>query len=339
MSAFESVLGESDAAQAMRAFGARAAAVDAPVLLTGESGTGKGLLARAIHAESPRARGGLVAINCASVPETLFESEFFGHVRGAFTGAQQTHRGLLEQADRGSLLLDEVGELPLGLQAKLLTAIEDGEFRRVGGERPVRVDVRFMAATGVDLERAVCEQRFRRDLYHRLLVLSYRLPPLRERDGDAELFAHHFLERFARRYSRPIRGFEPAALRCIREHPWPGNVRQLAHAIEAAVLAGDGPRIIVRQLPESVLQPVVAATSLPFDDAAAAASPHVMASGRRMRYSHFGSASDEQRRIEDALRRWRGNKTRAAEDLGMARNTLRAKLRVRRRPEPDSTGT
>jgi DNA-binding NtrC family response regulator len=317
----------------MRAFGERAAAVDAAVLLTGESGTGKGLLARAIHAASSRAKAGLVAINCASVPETLFESEFFGHVRGAFTGAQQTHRGLLEQADRGSLFLDEVGELPPGLQAKLLTALEDGEFRRVGGERPVRVDVRFIAATGVDLERAVSERRFRRDLYHRLLVLAYRLPPLRERGDDVELFAHHFLERFARRYNRPIRGFEPASLRRIREHAWPGNVRQLAHAIEAAVLACDGPRIIVRHLPEPVLQSVAAATPSSVDDDAAA-SAALTSAGRRVRYSHFGSASDEQRRIDEALRRWRGNKTRAAEDLGMARNTLRAKLRVRR-PERD----
>ncbi len=308
--------------------------VDATVLLTGESGTGKGLLARAIHSESARARAPFVTVNCASVPESLFETEFFGHMRGAFTGAQQSHRGLLEQADRGSLFLDEVGELTAQLQAKLLTAVEDGEFRRVGGERVVRVDVRLLAATGIDLERAVLEGRFRRDLYHRLMVLSFRMPALRERPQDIELFARHYLERYARRYGRPIRGLESSTLARLHACPWPGNVRQLAHAIESAVLSCDGPHILPRHLPDSVLVPVglvhvrgsvneattadVASDSM--DGAAATAAP-------RLRYSHFGPRSDERRRIEDALRRWRGNKTRAARDLGMARNTLRAKLR------------
>lgn len=321
----DSILGESDAARAIRDFGRRAAAVDATVLVTGETGTGKGLLARAIHAESARARAAFVSINCASVPDTLFESEFFGHARGAFTGAQQAHRGLLEQADRGTLFMDEIGELAPALQAKLLTALEDGEFRRLGGERAVRVDVRVITATGVDLDRAVSAGRFRRDLLHRLLVLAFHLPPLRERGDDVLLFAHHFLERFARRYTRPVRGFDNSAVSRIAAHPWPGNIRQLAHAIEAAVLACDGTRILARDLPESVLR----APASSGDDAAdnAPIVPGAATNGRRIRYSHFGSPAEERRRIEDALRRWRGNKTRAAADLGMARNTLRNKLR------------
>lgn len=332
---FEAILGDSAAAERIREFGRRAAAVDATVLLTGESGTGKGLLARLIHRASARRRAAMVAVNCASVAETLFESEFFGHARGAFTGAQHAHRGLLEQADRGTLFMDEVGELTLPLQAKLLTAIEDGEVRRVGSENVVRVDVRVVAATGVDLERAVEDRQFRRDLYHRLMVLSYRLPPLREREGDIDLFAGRFLEAFGRRYDRPIRGFEAAALDLIRSCPWPGNVRQLANAIESSVLTCDGARIGLRHLPPALLADRGSGSraalrrtggdtvSSDLLAAGAATGP----GGVRIRYSHYGSAEEERRRIEAVLDRCNGNKTRAARELGMARNTLREKLR------------
>jgi two-component system response regulator HydG len=328
---FEAIIGDSVAAERIREFGRRAAAVDATVLLTGESGTGKGLLASLIHRASARRRSAMVSVNCASVPDSLFESEFFGHARGAFTGAQQTHRGLLEQADRGTLFMDEVGELALPLQAKLLTAIEDGEVRRVGSESVVQVDVRVVAATGVDLERAVEEREFRRDLYHRLMVLSYRLPPLRDREGDIDLFAGRFLESFGRRYNRPIRGFEAAALDLIRSCPWPGNIRQLANAIESAVLTCDGVRIGLRHLPSALL--VDRGTGPKADgrrEAGDTVSPDMKqmgSGGVRMRYSHYGSAEEERRRIEAALDRCNGNKTRAARELGMARNTLREKLR------------
>jgi len=349
--AFDRILGRSAAAAALREFGRRAAAVDAPVLLTGETGTGKGLLARAIHDGSRRARAPFVAINCAGVPETLFESEFFGHARGAFTGAHQAHRGLFEQASAGTLFLDEIGELPLSLQAKLLTALEDGEIRRVGGERTLRVDVRIIAAAGVDLERSVAERRFRRDLYHRLLVLSYRLPPLRDRDGDLEFLARHFLDHYAARYQRPARAFSPAALARMHAYAWPGNIRELAHAVEAAVLTCDSAVIGVAHLPTTLTSPPpplghapaihehlalypqhlapyapvptgTAATGLPEIDGARA---HRVLP--RVRYSFYGSADEERRRIEEALRLCRGNKTRAAAALGMARNTLRLKLR------------
>lgn len=292
-------------------------------MLTGESGTGKGLLAHLIHRNSKRQRSALVAVNCASVPESLFESEFFGHVRGAFTGAQQTHRGLLEQADRGTLFMDEVGELSPQLQAKLLTALEDGEFRRVGGEHVVRVDVRIVAATGVDLEHGVSAGTFRRDLYHRLMVLTFRLPPLRDRDDDVDLFAARFLESAGRRYGRSIRGFEAAAIGRLRDCSWPGNIRQLANAIEAAVLACEGERIALHHLPPALLAGGDANRS-PAIVMAAGEPPRRQRAGR---YSHYGTPAEELRRITDTLARCHGNRTMAARELGMARNTLRAKLR------------
>ncbi len=303
------ILGQSRAAEIIRSFCRRAATVDAPVLLTGESGTGKGLIARAIHTASARARGRFIAVNCAGVPDSLFESEFFGHARGAFTGAQYAHKGLLEQADAGTIFLDEIGELPLALQAKLLTALEEGEFRRLGAERTVRVDARRIAATAIDLEAAVRDGEFRRDLYHRLVVLRFRVPPLREREDDILLLAGHYLSVFAQRYARPVRRIHEAAAERLRTHPWPGNVRQLAHAIEAAVLLCDGSTLTPAHLSD-LLEP-------PLD----AAAP----SGRT-RWSFHGSPEEERRAIQDALRLCRGNKTRAAELLGMARNTLRAKL-------------
>jgi two-component system response regulator HupR/HoxA len=315
---FDQILGSSPAAQAIRDFGRRAARVDAAVLLTGESGTGKGLLARAIHHASRRSRGAFVAVNCAGLPESLFESEFFGHSRGAFTGAQQAHRGLLEQAHAGTLFLDEIGELALPLQAKLLTAVEEGEFRRLGGERVIHVEARLIAATSVDLERAVSARAFRRDLYHRLLVLAFRLPALRERHGDIDLFLADALERFAARYGRQRLRLDPAAHARLRAHPWPGNIRQLVHAVEAAVLASDTDHIELHHL----------ASHLTTSEAASAnpgrAPEHTLP---RVRYSFYGTAAEERRHIQEVLRRCHGNKTRAAAELGMARNTLRGKLR------------
>ena len=313
---YDRILGQSPAAQAIREFAHRAARIPAPVLLTGETGTGKGLLARVIHDASPRAAQPFIAVNCAGIPETLFESEFFGHTRGAFTGAHDTRRGLLELAHHGTLFLDEIGELPLALQAKLLTALEDGEIRRLGGERTIRVDARIISATGVDLLRHVHDNRFRRDLYHRLVVLSFRLPALRERPDDIPLLARHFLSRHARRYDRPIRDFEPAALRRLLDYPWPGNIRELSHAIEAAVIAcDDAPRIAARHLPDTLTEPP-------------SPLPDPLPPSRPRRYSFYGSAESERRRILDALRRCHGNKTRAAAFLGMARNTLHAKIRA-----------
>lgn len=303
------LVGESRAMAAVRAFVARAARVDAPVLLTGETGTGKGLVARAIHRASRRAPRPFVAVNCAGVPDGLFETEFFGHRRGAFTGALETHRGLFEQAHTGVLFLDEVGELAAPLQAKLLTALEEREVRRVGEEQPLRVDVRVIAATGLDLEGAMAEGRFRRDLYHRVAVLRCALPPLRERREDIPVLTAHFLDAFARRQGAPLLRLTEAARRLLIAHPWPGNVRELAHALEAAALLSDDGVIDVEHL-EASIAPLPPAPSF----------------SSRTRYSFFGSRGQERERILEALRRCRGNKSRAARELGMARNTLRAKI-------------
>lgn len=313
MDPIASILGTSDAARGLREFARRAARVDAPVLLTGESGTGKGVVARAIHAASKRARAPFLAVNCAGIAESLFESEFFGHVRGAFTGAQLSHRGLFEQASGGTLFLDEVAELPTALQAKLLCAIEDGEIRRVGAERPVRVDVRLIAATAADLPRAVAQGRFRRDLFHRLHVLSCHLPPLRERGNDILLLLDHFLDRHRARYGLPITGFDPAARARLLAYPWPGNIRELDHAIEAAILACEGGRIRTCHL-----------GSLDHAGPDSGTAPAATPTGR---YSFDGSAEEEAARIRHALDHARGNRTRAARALGMSRNTLRRKLR------------
>jgi DNA-binding NtrC family response regulator len=312
------IIGSSRAAAQIRDFARLAAGVDAPVLITGETGTGKGVLAAAIHHGSRRHRGRFVAINCAGVPESLFESEFFGHARGAFTGAHQARRGLFEQAHSGTLFLDELGELSLPLQAKLLTAMEQGEVRRLGSEAPLAVDVRLIAATGADLDAAVAAGSFRLDLLHRLLVLAFHLPPLRERGPDILLLARHFLCTFAARHGKPVGDLHPATMRLVERHPWPGNIRQLAHAMEAAVLLSRGPLIGPGDLPARIMQQGSAAQPPP------------------SRYSFYGSPAEERRRIVDALRMQAGNLTRAARALGMARNTLRTRmrqLRIDRVPE------
>jgi DNA-binding NtrC family response regulator len=284
------------------------------VLITGETGTGKGVLAHAIHGAGARGRAPFVAINCAGVPESLFESEFFGHVRGAFTGALHTHKGLLEQADRGTVFLDEAGELPLGMQAKLLTVLEDGQVRRVGAERAVKVDVRVIAATGIDLAAAVRAQRFRSDLYHRLKVLSFRLPPLRERKSDLPLLALHYVQAHGQKYARPRARLTDDALELLQAHDWPGNIRELAHTIEAAVVCSES-----GEIDSTVLQPLMITTRSP-----ATARVLETPSGR---YSFLGTAAEEQTSILEALRFCRGNKTLAARRLGMSRNTLLSKLR------------
>ncbi len=311
---FEAIKGGSRAAQAMRTFGCRAATVDAPVLLLGESGTGKGILARAIHAASARHARPFVAVNCAAVPESLFESEFFGHVRGAFTGAQQSHKGLFEQAHTGTLFLDEIGELALTAQAKLLTALEDRVIRRVGAERPSPVDVRIIAATACDLPAQVHAKAFRSDLYHRLSILCLTIPPLRDRKEDIPRLAEHLHAGIAAHYRlQHAPGLPSDTCSHLQKHDWPGNVRELANAIERALLLRNDAEIspadvslfgrIEHRNPARMLPPV-------------------------LRYSFIGTVEQERAQIHDALSVCRGNKTRAAALLGMSRNTLLNKLRL-----------
>ena len=216
---------------------------DAPVLLTGQSGTGKELLARAIHAASSRRDSPFVALNCGALPEPLLESELFGHVKGAFTDARQDRVGRFELADGSSLFLDEIANVPLGQQQKLLRVLETGEFERLGSSRTRRADVRLISATNADLHAEVTAGRFRQDLLFRLNTIEVHLPPLRERREDIARLAAHFLSVHAQRYRKPISTFEPAALTLLHEHPWPGNVRELDHAVERAVLMAPGPAI------------------------------------------------------------------------------------------------
>jgi two-component system NtrC family response regulator len=212
---------------------------DVTILLLGESGTGKELLAQAIHRMSRRSAGPFVPINCAAIPETLLESELFGHEKGAFTGALRQNIGRIESADRGTLFLDEIGDVPLPMQVKLLRFLQDQIVERVGGRKPIQVDVRILCATNQDLDRMMAEDRFREDLYYRLNEVAMQVPPLRERSGDATVLASFFLRRFAAEYNRPVRGFGSAALAAINDYPWPGNVRELENRVKRAVVMAD----------------------------------------------------------------------------------------------------
>jgi two-component system response regulator FlrC len=221
----------------------RAADSRATILIQAESGTGKELLAKLIHAASPRRKGPFVAINCAAIPENLLESELFGFEKGAFTGATSAKPGRFEQADGGTLVLDEIGELPLGLQGKLLRAIQERTIDRLGGSRPISVDVRIIALTNRDLATEVKEGRFREDLFYRLNVIPLRLPPLRERTADLELLALHFAERYARDNDRATPALAPSFLLALARHPWPGNIRELENAIQRCVVLNPGNRL------------------------------------------------------------------------------------------------
>uniref|UniRef100_A0A831U1C0 Sigma-54-dependent Fis family transcriptional regulator n=1 Tax=Geobacter metallireducens TaxID=28232 RepID=A0A831U1C0_GEOME len=225
----------------------------ATVLIQGESGTGKELVARTIHLLSPRRVGSFVPVNCAAIPETILESELFGHERGAFTGALQTRRGKFELAQGGTIFLDEIGEMPLPLQAKLLRVLQERTFERVGGSREIRADVRIIAATNRNLAAEVVNRTFREDLYYRLNVFPINLPPLRERRDAIELLADHFLRRFARQTGKKIRGIDREALALMEEYGWPGNVRELQNALERAVILGRE-MIALRDLPETIVR-------------------------------------------------------------------------------------
>jgi transcriptional regulator with GAF, ATPase, and Fis domain len=247
------LIGRSAAAQRIVAFVARVAPSDATVLLGGESGSGKEMVARAIHRASRRAKGPCVAVNCAALTESLIESELFGHEKGAFTGATEKKAGRFEMADRGTLFLDEVGELPLGLQTKFLRVLEERRFERVGGQKAIEVDVRMVAATNRDLAEMVKRGTFREDLYYRLSVIHVEVPPLRDRLDDVPLLAEFFLARFRGQAARRISGFAPDALAAMTRYGWPGNVRELRNAVERAVVLGDREHIVAADLPPQVL--------------------------------------------------------------------------------------
>ncbi|HJV57246.1 MAG TPA: sigma-54 dependent transcriptional regulator [Methylomirabilota bacterium] len=246
----ENVVGRSPAMTQVFELVKKAARSEANILVLGESGTGKELIARAIHANSPRASGPFVPVDCASLPEQLLESELFGHEKGAFTGAVRTKTGLVEAAHRGTLFLDEIGDLPASLQIKLLRALQERQIRRVGGTGLVDVDVRVVSATNRNLAEAIAKGQFREELYYRINVIAIRLPALRERAGDVRLLAHTFLKRYGQ---ARVTGLDEAAAEALDRYPWPGNVRELQNVIERACALADGPKVTVKDLPEHVL--------------------------------------------------------------------------------------
>ena len=301
---FANLIGKSPVMRQLYDLIERIAPSSAPVLVLGESGTGKELVARAIHYGGPRASSPLVAINCAAIPENLLESELFGHTRGAFTGAATAAKGLFAEADGGSLFLDEIGEIPVALQAKLLRALETSSVRPVGGGAERKVDVRIIAATNQDLAHAVQEKRFREDLYYRLHVIPVRLPPLRARREDIPLLVEHFLARYAERHpDQGAREVAPEAMRRLIELPWPGNVRELETAIERLLLLGRGKRIELRDLSQTLPDP------LPESLAALAAEIVPMRVMQR-------------RYVEWVLAQTGGNKVRTAQLLGIDASTI-----------------
>jgi DNA-binding NtrC family response regulator len=307
--AFGGIIGGSKALQDLLRTVEKVARADATVLVVGESGTGKELFARAIHYHGPRASRPFVAVNCGALVGTLLESELFGHVRGAFTGAQSAKRGLFVAADRGTLFLDEIGELSPELQPKLLRALQEGEIKPVGGIETQKVDVRVVAATNRDLREDVREGRFREDLYYRLNVITLEIPPLRDRPEDIPPLIAHFVARAAARARRPAPEVSPEAMDTLCAQPWPGNVRELANAVERAVVLGG-----------EVLGPA---------DFAGRASPRIEAAAKSENYPFIGMSLEDLERthIERVLRECSGQKGRAAEILGINRTTLWKKLR------------
>ncbi len=297
--ALEGIIGVSDAMRTLCRSIEKVAPTNATTLILGESGTGKELLARSLHRLSPRSHRPFVAINCAAIPDTLLESELFGYEKGAFTGAAKRTAGKLEAADGGTVFLDEIGEMPASLQAKLLRVLQERMVERIGGRAPIPLDLRIVCATNRNLDALIASTTFREDLYYRISEVTIRVPPLRERNGDSLLLAQFMLQQTAERYSRPTRGFAPDAIRAIQAHRWPGNVRELENRIKGAVIMADGI--------------VVTASDLGLQD------PGVDPEYLNLRVARQRA---EAQAVRQALAVARGNLSRAAELLGVTRPTL-----------------
>lgn len=310
----DELLGESPAMVKLRQQIARIAGLDSSVLLAGESGTGKELVARSLHRQSHRCDGPFVAINCAALPENLLESELFGHVRGAFTDAREARKGLFVEASGGTLLLDEIAELPLSLQPKLLRVLEDHRVRPLGSSAEIGCDVRLIAASHHDLGEAVAAGRFRSDLYYRLNVIQIELPPLRHRGDDILLLAMKFIQQISRRFNKSVAGLAQPAAACLLAYSWPGNVRELRNSIERAVALTLHDTITVEDLPDTVRHP----TGVP-------PVPANLFNGQTI----LTLEEMEQRYISQVLQQLDGNRTLAARLLGVDRKTLYRKLKER----------
>lgn len=313
---FSEVIGRSAGMEHLLEMAALVAPTEATVLITGESGTGKGVIARGLHANSARRERPLVEVNCAAIPETLIESELFGHEKGAFTGADRQRRGRFSMADGGTLFLDEIGELPLSMQAKLLRVLQDGEIQRVGSDMAIPVDVRVIAATNRDLEAMVGDGSFREDVYYRLNVVTLEVPPLRERSEDIPPLVQHFQKRLSERYRKPVRGVTPQAMDLLLRYSWPGNIRELENVLERSVILLQGEYISEKELPFTI-------RNLGPNDR--------KDGGRNTRETFFRETSPlaemERQAVLKALEEAGGNKSEAARLLGITRRTLKLKLR------------
>ncbi len=315
----QDLLGHSAAMDSLRQLIRKVARTQATVLISGESGTGKELVARALYRESPRATGPFIRVNCAAIPENLIESEFFGHEKGAFTGALTKREGRFELAHGGTILLDEISEISPNIQAKLLRVLQERELERVGGSRTIPVDVRVLATTNRNLEQSVEKKEFRQDLFFRLNVVPIHVPPLRERREDIPFLADEFMRRFSRKHGVHVRNFSPESLSLLSAHSWPGNVRELQNVVERAViLCGE----------TGVLEPEQLGL-VPSQPAAAPSSEASMAAAPRSGLGHLPTLAElEKRHILAVLERAKGNRTHAAKVLGVSIRTLRNKLHL-----------
>src|SRR5687768_137728 len=311
---YRQIISKSPAMTKALEVAAKVAKHRSPVLITGESGTGKELVARLIHDESDRAKAGaFVPVNCGAIPENLLESELFGYVRGAFTGADREKPGLFEVASGGTLLLDEVGEMPTTLQVKLLRVLQESEIRRLGDTRSRSVDVRLVTATNKELEEEIREDNFRRDLYYRIAVVPIHLVPLRQRREEVPLLVRHFIDQYNRKLRLNLGGINQDAMRMLLAYHWPGNVRELENTIERAMVLADGPDLSVDDLPPHISAPVPSLDGAMLEDDELSVKKH--------------GAALERRLIRLALERTGGNKTRAAELLELSSRALLYKIR------------
>jgi two-component system response regulator HydG len=309
---FSEIIGTSSAMQQVVQMAKIVAPTEATILITGESGTGKELFAKALHANSERKKGPLVTVNCAALSETLLESELFGHEKGTFTGADRQRNGRFMQADTGTIFLDEVGEIPLTMQGKILRTIQEKEIQRLGSDEVLHVDVRIIAATNRNLEEEVKQGRFREDLFYRLNVMNLHVPPLREREDDIPLLAQHFLKKYMEKNRKDLKGFTPVAMDMLMKNPWPGNVRQLENVIERAVILTMNPYISDKDFPPFM-------TTAYRKDNNMGVTP-----------SGLGGKSLEEiesQAILETLEQTQGNKSEAAKLLNITRTTLNNKLK------------
>jgi DNA-binding NtrC family response regulator len=313
---YDRFIGGSQAIQKIYKMVENVAKTSSTALITGDSGTGKELIARAIHSKSPRAKGPFIKVSCAALPETLLESELFGHEKGSFTGAIAQRKGRFELADKGTLFLDEIGEIPLSVQVKLLRVIQEREFERLGGTKTIKTDTRIISATNKNLKAEVERGAFREDLYYRLNVITIEAPPLRDRIQDIPLLAYHFLERYTLEMNKPMAAFTDEAMACLTAYDWPGNVRELQNVIERAVALAQGSEVGLSDFPENVRRSGRVVFRMDVE-----AEPGGVPKFR------VAKSAWEKSYIEKALAKYQGNISHTAEAIDLARKNLQEKIK------------